>query len=100
MDIPYCLHCNRCDLYSDEVYIGMTDRILFMQCSEHRQQLINRKIEDSAVVVHASGNYHNIDWKDSIILDHEEDLIKIRLKKLCSYRGTTSSTKMLVWQWP
>ena len=62
------------------MYIGVTDRILSTQCSEHRRQLINRKIEDSAVAIHASGNYHNIDWKNSIILDHEDDFFK-RLKE-------------------
>ena len=50
--------------------------ILSMQCSEHGRLLINRKIEDSAVATHASGNYHNIDWENSIILDHEHDFFK------------------------
>ena len=73
----YCIPCQDCD----KVYIGETGRTLNVRQKEHKRHLTNGHTEDSVVAVHAHQQLHNIDWENTLVLDHEDDYFKRKVKE-------------------
>ena len=68
----YYIPCEDCD----RAYIGETKRSFKTRKKEHISDVRHQRANRTALSKHALENQHNIDWKNSAILDYEQNYHK------------------------